>query len=210
MKHITKLQHLRGQIAILRNEHITDVMNDPVEFEKIAIAHDAARVMATVVELAQSAHQLSADLAERLAKRPGVDEGEDERPPKRRRVSADSDQASRSVQRVQEVMLDVACGLYLHTKGDVATFMSCATARMYDDDIGPPNRIEALREQLESRGISTIGFGADPSAAQESCRPSAALQRQAYTPLPNADGITDNTQPPDSQVIGDLERQDNS
>ena len=204
MKHITKLQHLRSQIAILRNEHITAVMNDPVEFEKIAIAHDAARVMAMVVELAQSAHQLSADLAERLAN-PGVDEGEDERPPKRRRVSADSDQASRSVQRVQEVMLDVACGLYLHTKGDVATFINCATARMCDDDIGPPNRIEVLHEQLESRGISTIGFGEDLSAAQESCRPSAALQRQADTPLPNADGITDDTQPPDSQVIGSLE-----
>ena len=66
------------------------------------------------------------------------------------------------------------------------------------DKVELTNRIEVLRDELESRGISTIGFGADPSAAQESCRPSAALQRQADTPLPNADGIIDNTQPPDS------------
>ena len=46
MRHIRGLQHLRGQIAILRNEHTTAMMNDPVKYENIAIAHDVAGVMA--------------------------------------------------------------------------------------------------------------------------------------------------------------------
>ena len=77
------------------------------------------------------------------------------------------------------------------------------------DKVELTNRIEVLRDELESRGISTIGFGADPSAAQESCRPSAALQSledvQADTPLPNVDGITDNTQQPNSQMPEEIE-----
>ena len=171
VKHIKKMQYLRSQIALLRNEHITAKMYDPVVFENVAIAHDVAGVMSMVGELVQSAHQLSADLAERLAN-PVVDEGENEIPPKRRRVSADGDQESRNVERVEKIMLDVACERYLHTRGDVVAFMNCVTERLVDDDIGPPNRFEVLRHELERRGISTIGLESH-SAAQESCRPSA-------------------------------------
>ena len=43
---------MRSQIALLSNEHITAMMYDPVVFENVAIAHDVAKVMAMVVELA--------------------------------------------------------------------------------------------------------------------------------------------------------------
>ena len=106
-------------------------------------------------------------------------------------------------------MLDVACGMYLHTRGDVATFRNRVTLRLVDDEIVPPNRMDILDDELQSRGICTRGFGADPSAAQESCRPSAALQSledvQADTPLPNVDGITDNTQQPESPAVEEID-----